>query len=148
MRKTTAQKKSGVRGNREVSEQRRRRVKPYLFLIQWDKASALQRARELRLGGWQVEVETEDGALAYKRIREDPPQVVVIDLSRLPSHGRETARATRELKAMHKIPIVFVDGTPENIEKARQSVEEATFASSAGLRKALTKYQRGRGAAK
>jgi len=73
-------------------------------------------AGPLRAAGWDVEIEAEDGARAGKRIKENPPQAVVIYLTRLPSHGRETADGLRSMKATRHLPIIFVDGKEEAID--------------------------------
>lgn len=108
-----------------------------VFLVQWDAPSAEARAAALRADGWEVEVESQDGARAYRLIRATPPDVVVIDLARKPSHGRETAHALRTLKATRHLPIVFVDGTEEAVEKTQAKVAEAVFTTSAELRSVL-----------
>ena len=48
------------------------------------------------------------------------PDVLVIDLTRMPSHGRELAFAIRRTKYTRQIPIIFVDGEPEKVEAIRR----------------------------
>jgi DNA-binding response OmpR family regulator len=112
-------------------------MKGKLFLIHWKQAEAEELAKPLRAAGWQVEIEAEDGARAGQRILADPPQAVVIYLTRLPSHGRETAHALRSYKAGREIPILFVDGESEKVEKVRFKVPDAAFLRSAELQPAL-----------
>lgn len=104
-----------------------------LFLIHWKAAEAAELAKPLLSQGWAVDTEAEDGARAYRRIREDPPDAVVIYLTRLPSHGRETARALRSTKATRDLPIVFVDGQEDAVEKTKAMVPNATYTTSADL---------------
>lgn len=63
----------------------------------------------------------------------------VIDLSRLPSHGRDVALAMREAKSTRHVPIVFVDGAPDKVARVRSSLPDATFTSWRGIRGALKK---------
>lgn len=112
-------------------------MKGKLFLIHWKPAEAEDLARPLRNAGWQVEIEAEDGARAGKRILADPPDVVVIYLTRLPSHGRETAHALRSYKAGREIPILFVDGEAEKVEKVRAKMPDARYLGSEDLPAAL-----------
>ena len=61
-------------------------------------------------------------AMAYSccaQIRASHPDALVIDLSRIPSHGREVAHSIRSAKASRHLPIVFVDGEPEKVKKTK-----------------------------
>lgn len=98
-----------------------------LYLIDWDEAGAAEAAKELEADGWSVRIESIDGARAVKHMMDEVPDVVAIDLSRLPSHGRETARAIRSAAKMAAIPIVFYGGTEEARHKAAGVVPDATM---------------------
>ena len=109
-----------------------------LFLFHWDAAEAAEHARRLRDGagarGWRVDVESADGARGGAAVRASPPDVVVIHLTRLPSHGRETADYLASAKATRHVPIVFVGGAGDALAKTKQRVPGATFvADDAGL---------------
>lgn len=118
-------------------------MKGNLLLVQWDKSAAKMKAEQLRAAGWAVEIESEDGAQAYKLIRANPPDVVIIDLTRLPSHGRVTAEALPGVKATRDLPIIFVDGKPEDVEKTRAKVSGAVFVTSVQLVDKLSKLAKG-----
>ncbi|MBI2165619.1 MAG: response regulator [Chloroflexi bacterium] len=117
-------------------------MKGNLFLIHWNQMEAEALARLLRAEGWQVRIEAQDGARAWRSIREDTPDVVVIFLARLPSHGRKTAEALRSTRGTRGLPIVFVDGKPEAVEKATSKVPDAMYTGSAQLKEALAKFAR------
>lgn len=104
-----------------------------LYLIDWDPDSAQTLAAALTEEGWSVRTETVDGARAVKHMLDEAPDAVAIDLSRLPSHGRETARAVRGAKPIHSIPIVFFGGTDEARMKAGGVVPDATMTSAEEL---------------
>lgn len=110
-----------------------------LFLVHWNAAEAENLAASLREQRWQVEIESEDGARARKRILAEPPDAVVIYLARLPSHGRETARALRSTHTGRSLPILFVDGSKEKVEKVQVMVPDAIYTTSSGLFKVLAK---------
>ena len=112
-------------------------AKGKLFLIHWNKPEAAELAVPLRQAGWEVEIESEDGARAGKRILAEPPAAAVIYLTRLPSHGRETAHFLRSNKAGKSIPILFVDGTAEKVAKVREKVPDGIFTTSGELRQVL-----------
>lgn len=108
-----------------------------LFLIHWNEAEAELLAEPFRSEGCSVEIESSDGARAGKQIKAQPPDVIVIYLTRLPSHGRETAHGLRSLKATRHLPIVFVDGNEEALEKTRAKVPDAIYTTSGKVRQTL-----------
>ncbi len=108
-----------------------------LFLIHWLPIEAQALASRLRDEGWEVAIETEDGATAVRRISDHPPDVVVIDLEHLPSHGRETADALRRLKATRFVPLVLVGGEGETLQKTRNRVPDAIYTINEDLGKVL-----------
>ncbi|MBI2183870.1 MAG: hypothetical protein HYU39_02805 [Thaumarchaeota archaeon] len=112
-------------------------MKGRIFLIHWNQSEADEFAEKLRSEGWKVDIEAEDGARAGKMIRADPPDAVVIYLTRLPSHGRETADYLRSVKTTRNIPIVFVDGREDALEKTKVKVADAVFTTSTELKNVL-----------
>ena len=114
-------------------------MKGTIFLIHWNAAEAEELAKPLCTIGWEIEIEAEDGARGYNQIKANPPTAVVIYLSRLPSHGRETAYTLRSVKATREIPIIFVDGSKEAIEKTRTKVPDAIYTTSDDLQKIILK---------
>lgn len=83
---------------------------PFLFLMHWKAAEAEALVVQLRALGWAVEIEAANGARGGKRIQALQPAVVVIYLTRLPSHERETADYLATAKATRHIPVLFVGG--------------------------------------
>lgn len=109
-----------------------------VFLIHWNESEAETLAREIQDWGWEIAgVEAEDGYRGSKMVREMQPDVIVIHLSRLPSHGRETAAYLRSLKATHSLPIIFVGGKDEPLAKTREKVPDAIFVEPQELKAAL-----------
>jgi CheY-like chemotaxis protein len=86
-----------------------------------------------RSGGLEVDYDAEalSGPAIGRGIRQHPPDAVVIDLSRLPSHGRELAIWLRGGKHTRQIPIVFVNGEAGKVAKVREALPDATFATTA-----------------
>jgi CheY-like chemotaxis protein len=119
-------------------------MKRTLLLFQWDKPSAQARAKVLRAAGWTVSIEFEDGALGGSRVLRQQPTVVVMDLAKRPSHSRETAGGIRGYKAGREIPILFVDGTNDDIAKTKAKVPNAIFTVSNKLEEALEKIIMGK----
>ncbi len=102
-------------------------VKGTLFLIDWDPACAEARADRLRQRGFRVEVESNNGGRAYRRIRTSMPDAIVVDLRKKPAHGREVASALRGLRATCEVPIVFLEEADQR-ELTRARVADALFA--------------------
>jgi CheY-like chemotaxis protein len=98
----------------------------HIRLIHWNADEALNRAQQLAALGHQVVTDPFDRN-ALRAMREDPPQAVVIDLSRLPSQGRDAAVAIRSYKATRHVPLVFVGGQREKLEKTRALLPDAVY---------------------
>jgi len=86
----------------------------------------------LRAGGYTVDYPG-DQAGSFRSMREKLPDVAVVDLTRMPSHGRYVAAAMRLTKATRHIPIVFVDGDPEKVDRLRKEYPDALYTSRAKL---------------
>lgn len=100
-----------------------------------------ERVVRLEAAGYEVDGEVPGTSIGVKGLREDPPSAFVIDLGRLPSHGREVAFALRQSKALRAIPIVFVGGTDEKVGGIRAQLPDATYTAwediGADLRSAI-----------
>ena len=94
-------------------------------LIHWNEIEARQRAEQLRSAGYRVTYDKFTPGLVQER--ETPPSAVVIDLSRLPSQGRDVAMALRSYKTTRTIPLVFVGGEPEKVERIKAQIPDALY---------------------
>ena len=108
-------------------------MKGRLFLIHWNSMEAIAYRGFLQRAGWDVAVEAQDGGRAVRAIRADPPQAVVIYLTRLPSHGRQTASHLQSLASTQYIPIIFVGGKKDVVNTTRQEVPGAIYTPQAQL---------------
>jgi hypothetical protein len=116
---------------------RRQRIR----LVHWKQEEVVERAARLEADGYEVDGRVPGTSIGVKELRADPPTAFVIDLSRLPSHGREVAYAVRQSKALRSLPIVFVDGAEEKVARIRDALPDATFTNweeiAAALRRAI-----------
>lgn len=116
---------------------KQRRLRPSrgqrLRYLHWHAGEASERAARLRGLGYEVDHSPFDGPAALKTMRLAPPDAVVIDLSRMPSHGREVGVALRAAKATRLVPLVFVGGEPDKLARVKQVLPHATFCSWANL---------------
>jgi DNA-binding response OmpR family regulator len=111
-----------------------------LILFEWDAERAAKRAEMLRKAGWEVEVESEDGRRGGGMVLNGKPDLVLFDLARKPSHSRATAEGIRSYKAGKGIPLVFLDGSPEDQKKTSEYVKGAIFIASEMLLKRLSQF--------
>jgi hypothetical protein len=98
-----------------------------LRLILWDSSIARERAAELMRAGFQVEADLLKNPADIKELKVNPPDVFLIDLSRQPSHSLEIALYIRLSKPTRHIPIVFIGGEPEKVEKVRSKLPDAVY---------------------
>jgi hypothetical protein len=108
-------------------------------LIHFDEGEGLERRRQLEGLGFDAAFDFGDSLFMSRQVKASPPDAVVIDLSRLPSGGREVAHSVRLTKATRHVPIVFVGGEAEKVEKTRQFIPDATFTTWGRIKTALPK---------
>jgi hypothetical protein len=100
---------------------------PRVRIVHWKASEAGPLVEACRACGFDVEYDDVNGGLLMKMVREKPPDALVIDLTRLPSHGRDVAIYLRRTKYARHIPLVFVDGEPEKVEAIRRELPDAAF---------------------
>jgi CheY-like chemotaxis protein len=76
---------------------------------------------------------------ALKQLRNNPPAAVIIDLSRLPSQGRDIAVNILHAKATRNIPIIFVEGDSQKVHQIKTHVPDAIYTHYDQIGQALTK---------
>lgn len=117
-----------------------KRAAQLVRLICWNDELAQQRAKEIAKLGYRVEASSLRGSSAFiSHIRNLNPAVVVIDLDRLPSHGREVAIALRGSKTTRYIPVVIAGGVEEKVARLRADLPDAVFTSWGKLAGTLKK---------
>ena len=108
-----------------------------LFYVHWNKDEALDTVRALRAEGHSVtyHYNTEEGAgaHAWKQLKTNPPDVLIISLARLPSHGRRIASVVLENKSLGQLPLIFVDGAEDKVAKAKSQFPDAGFVNLTDL---------------
>jgi hypothetical protein len=105
-------------------------------LIHWNAFEAAGRAEELRAAGYAVGSEPLD-ASALRALRESPPAAVVIDLTRLPSQGRDVALTIRKYKATRHVPLVFAGGDAEKVAAIGKLLPDAVYTTWGRIRTAV-----------
>jgi hypothetical protein len=95
-------------------------------LLHWNAKEAEERAQQLHSAGYEVPCGPFDRD-ALRALREHAPSAVVIDLSRLPSQGRDIALGLRKHKSTRHVPLVFVEGAPEKLESLKELLPDAVY---------------------
>ncbi len=96
---------------------------------------------ELREAGYHVIYHPGTQAPSAREIQEAATLAVVIDLSRLPSHGRNVGAWLRGSKTTRQIPLIFVGGEPAKVAAIQKEIPDATYASHARLIGALKRVK-------
>ena len=108
-------------------------------LVHFDEDEGLERQKQLEALGFDTAFDFGDGLMITKTIKATLPDAVVIDLSRIPSHGRAVAQSIREAKYSRHLPIVFAGGEPEKVARTKQLIPDATYTTWARIKTALPK---------
>lgn len=109
-------------------------------LFHWNESEARERAARLRAGGLAIDRvyhEARPGTLTS--LWSSPPDACVIDLSRLPSLGRDVGLALRERKATRAVPIVFLEGGKEKVARIRSVLPDAVYGTWAAVSKLVAR---------
>jgi hypothetical protein len=114
---------------------------PRVRLFHWRADEAKPLIAALRANGYTVDYPGDKANGNWRSLRENPPYAAIIDLTRLPSHGRYVAAALRGSKSLRHIPIVFVDGDPEKVERVRKDLPDAVYTSRSRLVSALKRVE-------
>ncbi len=99
----------------------RRRVR----LIHWNPG-AEELARPLREAGFDVDwgpVSPE----ALRALNRTPPDALVVDLTRVPSQGRDVAVILRRQKGTRGVPLVFLGGPAAKVALVRKLLPDASY---------------------
>jgi hypothetical protein len=106
-------------------------------VIHWNKDEAKERSERLSGLGHKVVWKLSSGPDLLRKLKDDPAVAIVIDLSRLPSHGREIGIALRHQHATRFIPLVFVEGDPEKVAIIKGLLPDAVYTTWGRVRSAV-----------
>ena len=110
---------------------------PAVCLIHWNEDEGRERQQQLEALGYDAAFDFSEGGMVMRLLKASTPDAVVIDLTRLPSHGREVGRVLRMTKATRLWPLVFVDGDPEKVALTKALLPDATFTTWGRIKTAL-----------
>jgi CheY-like chemotaxis protein len=113
-----------------------------IVLVHWNKKEARERSRKLKALGHKTAILSDTEKRNFESIRESPPDLFLIYLTRLPSHGREVGGYLRRLKATRHVPILFVDGNADRVSRTRSLIPDADFAKWEELKDTIPKAKK------
>jgi DNA-binding response OmpR family regulator len=96
-----------------------------VYIVHWNQEEIESLAIPLTREGHAVR--TQWNTDSFDRWGDYRPDLVIISLERLPSHGRSVAEWIWESESRRDIPIIFVGGTPDKVATARQKFPSAVF---------------------
>ena len=106
-------------------------------LVHWKAAEAPERVERLHSAGYEATYFPLDTLDDMKALAADPGDAVVIDLGRLPSHGRELGVYLRSRKSSRGTPLLFAGGAPDKVQRTREVLPDAAFADWSEIGEAL-----------
>jgi CheY-like chemotaxis protein len=98
-------------------------------LIHWNEKEAHERASLLKAKGFRVIHSVVKGQQDMRDLRNNPPDAIVIDLTRLPSQGRDIGMFVRQSPSTRSIPLIFVDGEKDKVERIKELLPDAHYTS-------------------
>jgi hypothetical protein len=110
---------------------------PRVLVIHREPQEAGALAGRLRDRGIDAQPYLSLGTRGFREIRGDPPEAILIDLTRLPSYGKAIGVLLRENKSLGGIPLVFLEGDPAKTAAIRRVLPDATYAAWAGVAAAI-----------
>ena len=109
------------------------RMNRKIILLGGDIASAGKKYSALSEDGWEIMIESDESGQICKKIKDNPPDFILIDLSSGPSRAVKTAKTIMSSKAARDIPVIFVDGGNEYAIKTKARFPGADFVNRGDL---------------
>ena len=110
-----------------------------IFFIHFHEAELKEKIQPLKQAGYKVDYHFSSETTA--NFKDNLPDVLVICLDRLPSHGRRYAEWLWESKKRQQIPIIFCGGKAEKIITVKEKLPKAIFCSNEKLMANLEKLK-------
>ncbi|MFZ5554631.1 MAG: hypothetical protein ACOZCO_16035 [Bacteroidota bacterium] len=104
---------------------------PTLFYLHWNEAELKEKIKPLKKAG--ITVHSHWSQESTPKWGDELPEIFVISLDRLPSHGRQYAQWLWEAKKRQHIPLIFVGGQKEKVEDTRKKFPKALYCSEENL---------------
>ena len=110
-----------------------------IFFIHFNEVEIKGKIQPLKQAGYKVDYHFSTETTA--NFKDNLPDVLVICLDRLPSHGSRYAEWLWEAKKRQHIPIIFCGGKPEKVIVVKEKLPNAFFCSNEKLLATLEKMK-------
>lgn len=99
---------------------------------------ARKRVVALHAAGYNVDY-SKSGPRLLTELRANPPQVAIIDLTRVPSQGRDLGVYLRKHRSTRQVSLVFAGGEGEKLARVKALLPDAIYTDWRRIRSALRK---------
>lgn len=110
-----------------------------VFFIHFNETELKEKIRPLKEAGYKVNSHFSTSTVAD--LSNDLPDVLVVSLDRLPSHGTRYGEWLWEVKKRQHIPIIFSGGKPEKVITVKEKLPGAIFCANEKLLATLQKLK-------
>jgi DNA-binding response OmpR family regulator len=110
-----------------------------IFFIHFNEAELKEKIQPLKKAGYKVDYHFSTETTA--NFKDNLPDILIISLDRLPSHGKAYAEWMWEAKKRQHIPIIFCGGKTEKVLPLKEKFPKAIFCSNEKLLTALEKIK-------
>lgn len=97
-------------------------------IIHWKPVEIKDHITRLSVNGSVIDSELFTGPDDFKKLRENPPDAIIIDLSRLPLQGRDIGITFRKYKDTRYVPLIFIEGDKIKTKKVKSLLPDAFYA--------------------
>ena len=98
-----------------------------IYLLHWNDAGRAERSHQLLQLGYEVLDALPEGSELLRTIEREQPQAIVIDLSRLPSQGRDLGIAIRKRKGTRAFPLIYCGGASAKVKRIKEILPDAHY---------------------
>lgn len=108
-----------------------------VWLVQWHDKPIAEYTAALKAAGYDADTRRFRTEITTRQLIDSPPDAILIDLSKAPSHGKAIALLIRQTKSTRHIPLVFAGGASEKVQALRTVLPDAVYTEWSTIRMAL-----------
>ncbi|MFI5203227.1 MAG: hypothetical protein ACHQF2_01935 [Flavobacteriales bacterium] len=102
-----------------------------IFYLHWDEQELKARIKPLKELGLKIHSHWSTKETA--KWGDSLPDIFVVSIDRLPSHGRQYVEWLWEAKKRQHIPVIFVGGQPDKIAQTKSKFPKAIYCTNEQL---------------